>query len=360
MAPSFIDDAAATCATGLSETCAKTSLHKASGVSFMDNLADDGATTDIGQSSASDNESSSGASSSEGYRSLGRRCRFGVSPLETIPATPSASQSLPVKSPPGFSRAAMREARDSCVQEASAGTSDTTSPDADAPASTGITLSRFGETSFGTVPKTPVGNAKWKNLKGVFGSPPGLSKTERRRERDACKGVGVAQASWGSSEVLATGGASGTDRRQAAHGKLAKMKGDAALLKDLTHSSASESDTDFEQSASQSRQTEDRNCRFDITALGTMPSTPARKEASISSPPGMSRKTMRQARDACVKSATSWGAHKSDALTINASGKPMTPPTERAARQRAARDAMTLGSWGVSMPALPKASEMPR
>merc|ERR1719263_2168709 len=113
-----------------------------------------------------------------------------------------------MNSPPGLSRAAMREARDSHKQQENI--SDATSG----------TESRFGATTFGTVPKTPVGTckAKLKHLKSVFGSPPGLSHTERRRERDAC----MTSAAWGSSKVLAADVLSGTAAKASAHSKLAR------------------------------------------------------------------------------------------------------------------------------------------
>jgi len=63
-------------------------------------------TSDVGHSSSSE-ESSTESSAAEG-----QQCRFGCSPLETVPATPGAE--LSPASPPGLSRAAMRQARDSC------------------------------------------------------------------------------------------------------------------------------------------------------------------------------------------------------------------------------------------------------
>merc|ERR1719408_1184345 len=95
--------------------------------------------------------------------------------------------------------------------------------------------SRFGATPFGTVPKTPTSKATLKNLKSVFGSPPGLSHTEKRRERDAC----MTPAAWGNLDALPTGDLSSTAGKGLAHNKLAKMKARAALLKDLKGSQQS-------------------------------------------------------------------------------------------------------------------------
>lgn len=346
-AVSFIDDCVATCASVVSESSegsTKPSLENA-----LVDFADDSATTDIGQSS-SDTEGSSGLSSDEGSR---RRCRFGKTSLDTIPATPSAA-TMAMNSPPGFSRAAMREARDACKKQSTSEGSDMDTGSSTSEigflAPTGVTLSRFGETQLGTAPKTPVGKAKWKNLKSIIGSPPGLSFTESRRERDAHQKT--SPTSWGGSlkGVCAFDPAS---RQAAAHGKLAKLKDEAALLKVLKSQNDAESDSTIEAPSSSSEPeekiTNKQQCRFGTTSLGTTPSTPISGEAAFPSPPGLSRKAMRQSRDAfkaTVPAATSWGSHQSAAFTINPAGKPMTPPAERDARQRAARDAVKLG-WGM-------------
>merc|ERR1719326_2399074 len=73
--------------------------------------------TDIGQGSASETESCSGISSEEGGCTVSKRCRFGETPLGTVPATPTGAVTS-VGSPPGFSRTAMRQARDACKSEA--------------------------------------------------------------------------------------------------------------------------------------------------------------------------------------------------------------------------------------------------
>jgi len=359
---------------------------------------DEGATTDVGQSSASEAEaeSSSGVSSDEGTRRMGRRCRFGTTPLETIPATPTAA-TMSLNSPPGLSRAAMRAERDAFKKEEGAEFFDekpsSALSEADAPAATGVTLSRFGASQFGTVPKTPVGKAKLKNLQSVFGSPPGLSRAEKRRARDAWKG------SWGNGGMAVQ--PSMADGRGAARQELANMKERAALLKDMkagqgpekseaapsahsssckpettqdveneNHTESSEAEPLFEvaegfpelaHEVPEVSAAKGRRCRFDGTAFGTMPSTP--KEA-MPSPPGLSRKAMRQARDSCRKASTlastSWGTGNSAALTISPAGKPMTPPAQRAAKQRAARDAVSFGWGGVSMPSLPQSSGVAR
>lgn len=374
MAPvSFIDDIVAACTVDelkdAAPHCAKMPLHS------IPDGTDDEATTDVGQSSSSETESSSGLSGNEGCRSLGRRCRFGNTALETIPATPSKS-AMPLNSPPGLSRAAMREARDAMKQVLTEDALDGQTSSCSLPneALTGVTLSRFTETPFGTVPKTPVEKAKWKNLKNIFGSPPGLSRAEKRRARDSCK---FTPASWGSCEELATAVVSGAG---AAHDRLAKVKQDAARLKDMkvcqkgkdegTHASSELAGDEEEQNAeknqapglqcaaseddisckvlgaSESSSTTAQNCRFDCTSLGTMPSTPAMRAAALASPPGLSRKAMRQARDSCrgaPRSASAWGTQSMQALTIDSSGKPMNPLAQRAAKQHAALDAAALG-----------------
>jgi hypothetical protein len=277
----------------------------------------------------------------------------------------------------------MREVRDAVKKELAANTTDCQSLSQSLPVDglTGVTLSRFGETPLGTVPKTPVEKAKWKNLKSIFGSPPGLSRVEKRRARDACK---LAPTSWGSSEVLATGVVSGAT---ATFDRLARVKRDAANLKDLKanpkdiEEKALQSSWEFDGDAEEqcgpdlSRSTSEgseassegsvatsQNCRFDCTSLGTMPSTPAMKAASLASPPGLSRKAMRQARDSykvASLASTTWGTQDHQALTINPAGKPMTPPAQRAAKQRAARDSVTLG-WEVGKSGSLQSHEMPR
>jgi hypothetical protein len=396
MAPvSFIDDAITACSAGELEASTTSALQKpAMCVSLPSpiDVADDGATTDIGHSSASETESSSGMSSNEGCRTLNRRCRFGKTSLETIPATPSAA-TMPLHSPPGFSRSAMREARDACTHQTDTVTLDMQNSSSPVPtdtlASSGAMLSKFAnETAFGTVPKTPVGKAKLKSLKSVFGSPPGLSHTQKRQARDACKGPEVAPPSWGNHEVLSTGPSTGDSKRGVAHDKLVHIKDNAARLQQLK--SRNEADTNEQEATVQESLSEPeieegldaeekcerenacaaapedkseaklQNCRFHGSALGTLPSTPASKDAAVMSPPGLSRKAaLRQARDTCKTAPTSWGAGNSTAFTISPAGKPMTPPAQRAARQRAARDAMALG-WGGLVPAAPKAAEVPR
>merc|ERR1712054_757914 len=75
---------------------------------FIDDLGDSDHTMDAENISASDK------SSSESSLPEVRQCRFGGSPLETVPATPvGRSAVLSVTSPPGLSRATMRQARDS-------------------------------------------------------------------------------------------------------------------------------------------------------------------------------------------------------------------------------------------------------
>jgi len=162
---------------------------------------------DGGHSSSSDVESS------ECTSSLIRqtRCRFGITTLGTVPSTP-AGEKKPCASPPGLSRkAAMREARDAYkarilqenqdtdvaaaheqsvdVEDSVGAKSNSSSVGATADASNDAVLRestrcRFGSTTMGTTPSTPVGGPI------LCASPPGLSrKAVMRQERDACKAV---------------------------------------------------------------------------------------------------------------------------------------------------------------------------
>lgn len=372
---------------------------KALGITSMLDAAE-AETTDIGQTSATETESSCASSDEDGHI-VGKVCRFGMTSLETVPATPSAG-ALSLTSPPGFSRAAMRQARDACKPESLVRsiTETRSSGNAslvDAVGSTSKTLCRFGVSAFGTVPKTPVNGSKWKALAEVVGSPPGLSRAEERQSRDACKAPIAAATTWGraacqlagSPDPFAFDSAMGTSKRHVARGKLVRMKQEAALLKeipsrsgrsdfdsqdievschdladtedaiDVGHSSSSEEECPLDVFGTQEQQ-----CRFGSTSLGTHPKTPKNASGAFSSPPGLSRKAMRQARDSCkgwsAASTTSWASCSAGAaFTINPSGKPMTPVAERAAKRRASRDAAGLGQV-LSTPALPQTSEAPR
>lgn len=361
---------------------------------------DDEMTTDVGQTSSSEAESSSGLSGNEGKRVFVRRCRFGQTVLETIPATPSAGVSASIASPPGLSFAAMREARDVCKPEPMPAKALDTKENVttvllagrilesgvEGTISFSDNLCRLNENKFGTVPKTPTNVSRWKAVATAVGSPPGLSRAEMRRTRDACKGAGVTQAAWGSSHDTESSAkdswtlASGSAKRHTARETLTRMKQEAALLKDSKSAShigeinespvntsgattitpewvaercegkmPNSADSDDGMDAGQSSSSEGESscemgassgqrCRFGITPLGTIPSTPV---GGCASPPGLSRKAMRQARDMCkaggTATASSWGT--SEALTITPLGKPMTPPPGmRSAQRRASRE----------------------
>lgn len=97
-------------------------------------------TTDMAQASISED------SSSESSAADGRRCRFGGTALETVPATPVGAVGVgSLASPPGLSRAAMRQARDAYKAGAVA-----TSSWGDCPASTQST------DTLSTKPMTPL------------------------------------------------------------------------------------------------------------------------------------------------------------------------------------------------------------
>lgn len=351
--------------------------------------------------SSSETESASGLSSTE---SAGKRCRFGGTTLETIPATPKATISC--RSPPGLSRAAMRQARD--AQKASAAPSISKPSDAADVASSVSSdrQCRFGQTPLQTEPKTPKENT-WRALAKALGSPPGLSRASMRQARDACKADELAKPTWGSSQNLSvshyvavpaksasamltispsgapmTPPVVGSAKRSVAREALAQARQGAALLKaeaeaskrrhvagavaedgaaqtvsgaaftddlsdseqttDLGHTSASDD------SASECSAGEGRRCRFGSTALETVPATPVGAAGCPLSPPGLSRAAMRKARDSCKADrpvAPSWGTSRSSsvALTISPCGQPVTPTAGRSAKQRAMRDAVKTG-----------------
>jgi len=354
----------------------------AKAVRFLDmqDIDDDEQTTDFGLSEASETESSSGVSGNEAGRSFTKRCRFGKTALETIPGTPAAGASLQMMSPPGLSRATMRQARD-CATTVDAGaaacgkslcrfgttpfntvpktptggsTSQLSPPGlsraamrqardachpavepmtADASESASTRLCRFGQTALDTVPKTPVGAAKLKALKDKLGSPPGLSRADMRKERDACKGADLRPTSWRSAaEASPAAPPLFQPPVRAAKTMLSKIKQEAARLKELKMQREldnSEEDLDASQESSSDEEdkiqirstTQDKRCRFDVTSLGTVPSTPVGEQAAVPSTPvgGLSRAAMRQARDARKSEAAIAGSWKS------CTGQPIAP-----------------------------------
>jgi len=362
------------------ETCA----HKRSLLPEMVDFENDEETMDMGCGSNSETESSSSMSGTE-LGAVGSRCRFGCTRLETMPATPvgtacRASQ----RSPPGLSRTAMRQARDACKV-------DSVQSRADAGEQTASLASgkqcRFGITSFGTIPATPPTEKKLRVLANAVGSPPGLSRASMRQERDACKLGAVPVTSWGASSVpsssaamalsptpsgvlLSTTAVRSAKTRAVREAMLLKARQGASQLKFEAESQAekapspvfiddldsADQTTDAgngstsEEGASDSSSTERRRCRFGGTTLETVPATPSGTTSVVScrSPPGLSRASLRQARDAC-KVATvpiaAWGdCHKSPKLSasssallsISACGKPLTPSSLQSAKRRAA------------------------
>jgi len=353
-----------------SQAAVKSFEQQASVLKAVGEFDDDGDTTDVGCGSASETEDSSGLSGTEsshgGASGVGRRCRFGTTALETIPATPVGTmRQAPVSSPPGLSRAAMRQARDACKRDTLQGVSD--SKTEFSAIEDGLASSkpcRFDSTPLGTVPATPPTAAKWKPLAKLVGSPPGLSRASMRQARDACKVGGPTPSSWGAAPMALTispGGAPMTPpavrsakRRAAREALLLRAKQGAALLKAEAHMNCLSADAkEFvpstllnadigsftltpnsseheravpnsnddvavadqvtgvvqcsasEESSSESSVAESHRCRFGGTALETVPATPVGVAgvASLASPPGLSRAAMRQARDACTSAA---------------------------------------------------------
>lgn len=345
---------------------------KAADATDIQEMDDDEETTDVGHSEASETESSSGLSGNEaGRHCMNRRSRFGKISLETIPATPkgagscthfkdgsicrfgntsfntvpktpadgAAFQVACQASPPGLSRAAMRQARDAHQPVAGPTMSDVGD-------CTSNRLCRFGMTTFDTVPKTPAGAAKLKALKEKIGSPPGLSRADMRQDRDTSNADALKSSSWSSCLVssaevatTATAGSMFQPPVRSAKTMVSKIKQDAARLKQLRAQKDpdnSEEDLDAgQESVSEGDSatellstTKNKQCRFESTSLGTVPSTPAGGKIALGSPPGLSRAAMRQARDTRKAGAASAGGWKSctgEGLTIS-SGHPMVPP----------------------------------
>jgi len=339
-----------------------TLLQKTSGVMAIEAFDDDAETTDMGgNGSASDSESASGLSSSESSHGVSKPCRFGSTPLETIPATPVASKEFSPASPPGLSRASMRQQRDAFRLRSSATATSLTSG----------RQCRFGSSSLQTVPATPPKVAKFKALAKNVGSPPGLSRASMRQARDACKVDAPATSSWGSYRApsavssasplltispvdapMTPAAVRSAKRREAREAMMQRAKLGAELLRaeaeaikkkriseaaseEETESSIQGSDSEHapdmgstsasEDSSSESSAPDGRRCRFGCTVLETVPPTPL----ANASPPGLSRAAMRQARDACKPgrvSAPSWGStHTSTAsLVFTPCTMPMT------------------------------------
>lgn len=361
---------------------------KGAGLNAFD---DDGETTDMGHGSSSETESASGMSDCShgvGGHSVSWRCRFGRTPLETIPATPVASAEQL-----GLSFASAMSAN----QDDAFAVVDEVHPIASRPC-------RFGTTPLGTLPTTPPKVRQFKALAKALGSPPGLSRAVMRQARDAVKADPVALPSWGRGEVslvlasatplkVSHGGSPVTPpglrsakSRAAREALLMRANQCASLLKveaqsrrnakgtadasqrtpgiteftparrcmqkaattiyidDLVESERIKDEgreVVSEESSSESSGAEASRCRFGGSALGTVPATPvaaAGCEAAPSSPPGLSRKAaMRQARDAC----NAPGVPLSAATALfSSTAPPATPPAVRIAKRRMARDSM--------------------
>merc|ERR1712072_668557 len=101
-------------------------------------------------------------------------------------------------------------------------------------------------------------------LKMVFGSPPGLSRTQMRSDRDACKAPPLPSTAWSGSQELTSPARSG--KRQTARESLTKLKQEATLLKDVVLRKKV-SETKVLQH-SQSDATMGQQCRFGSTPLG--------------------------------------------------------------------------------------------
>jgi len=185
-------------------------MENCSGLTALSDF-DDEDTTDMSDGGHSDTDGSAGLTasacgSSARVSGAGRRCRFGGTVLETIPATPVSAT---VCSPPGLSRAAMRRERDQYKSDAIPAAFDGEKLYDLSANKSELGLSnlmsgrqcRFGSSRLGlnTVPKTPIGAGSYKTLlTSAIGSPPGLSHASLRQERDACNANALSGKSWGS------------------------------------------------------------------------------------------------------------------------------------------------------------------
>jgi hypothetical protein len=247
-------------------------------------------------------------------------------------------------------------------------------------------LCRFGTSTFETRPKTPAGGEKLKAYKNVFGSPPGLSHTSLRQDRDAFKLGSSSVVSWGSCSASQAEPLQQTATRMAPRKRLSKIKKEASLLRqqqpqdhsgdedapqDL-YSTAHECGTEFSKPFSEELalgSTEDavevicanaesskadvsidnsaiskHSSRMEESPLGTIPMTATGAAASCSSP---CRAAMRKSRDSC-KIGTP--------LTISPSGAPLTPPAVRRAKQRMVSATATVVPKNLMTSTLPQAS----
>lgn len=240
---------------------------------------DDEDTTDTNDGCHSDTDGSvvltaSESDSSARVSGAARRCRFGGTALETIPATPVSAT---VCSPPGLSRAAMRQERDQYKMDATPATVDGEKLYALSANKSDLGLSecisgrqcRFGSSQMclDTVPKTPIGAGSYQTLLApAIRSPPGLSHASLRQERDACNATALSGTSWG--------------RCQQSAGEAKSL--DASAV-------------------------DGQRCYFAGASLRTVPVV-----AGVGSPPGLSRAALRQSRDARMAGgfqATSWGGY---------------------------------------------------
>jgi len=297
-----------------------------------------------------------------------KRCLFGENSFGTVPAMRGATSA--VGSPPGLSRAALRRERDSLKASAN--------PNA-----------RFVETQFGTVPKTPSGASGLQNLAKAFGSPPGLSRSEMRKERDACKAANL-PTKWTSRDATADTKSSGflltpeSDKHKTATDRLREAKQESAWFKDLRSGSPSSTRSSSEAtplrgtSSSSGSMTKESStdslsellastthrCCFGTTDLGTVPSASLWGESKVPSPPGLSRKALRQARDSCKGKLSSdhpWTASAGTLLTIKPSGVSLPKLFSNERRRLAEGGLATLRQdISASVPSLHRLAQEPR
>jgi len=240
-----------------------------------------------------------------------RLCHLGSSSLQTVPGMPAASASgvpisLAIGSPPGLSRASMRQARDACKLQV--------------PPAWGSEASHAMALTIG-----PSGNAL---------SPPQAVKLARRRAaRDAMLARAKEEMALLKSQekLRAQEASSAPDKGEPSFSEsTAETSGQKMSIPSLSvdmddneestdvgFDGPSEDDSASDWSCSESLQkAPSRRCRFNRSALETIPATPVAAASGVGSPPGLSRASMRRARDACKAALPTpvWGGYLSSAV----------------------------------------------
>lgn len=239
--------------------------------------------------------------------SAAEKCRFGTSAFETVPKTPTSGATSQA-SPPGLSRAAMRKARDA-VQPVVApdgvcrfgATAFDTVPKTPVGAGNWKAL----KNQFGSPPG--LSRAGMRQERDAVGTK-APTWTAQTVDAPAMKMLATTPVFQPCARTAKP------NAREALHRikQDAALLKDLKLQKEMDQSEE-DLDTSRDGSSSEEESSADKRCRFGSTALGTVPATPAGGDKCLASPPGLSRAAMRQARDAAGKdknSAPAWGSLK--------------------------------------------------